>query len=278
MEFKALLDILEESVVLTVIVIALMFAIEAFNFTSHGRLISFLHRSRAGQIIASAVFGAVPGCVGGYFSVSMYSKKMFTFGALTAMAVATTGDEAFVMLAMYPKASAAIFAGLLVLGTAVGFLVDAKSVKYIEKDAAECDCPDTDSIHIEEHKSLRHRFMHTLKHGLKIFLWTFGIMVAVWVVEQFVDLETWVNGNTALMILLAVLIGCIPSSGPHLVFVTLYGSGVLPLCVLIASCISQEGHAGLPLIAASRKDFLRMKALKCALALIAGFALMLVMK
>lgn len=275
MEISAFLDILKESVVLSLIVIALMFAIEAFNFTSKGKLLEFLHRSRAGQIISSAVLGAVPGCVGGYFSVSMYSKKMFTFGALMAMAVASTGDEAFVMLAMYPKTALAIFAGLLILGMGAGFLIDAKNPRYIAKDAADCDCPDPDHSLSAEHKSLKHRFIHTLKHGLKIFIWTFCIMAIVEILQEHVDLESWVSDNTALMILLAVLIGCIPSSGPHLVFVTLFASGVLPFSVLLANCISQEGHAGLPLIAASSKDFFLMKAVKCVLALVVGFAAML---
>lgn len=275
METSAFLDILKESVVLSLIVIALMFAIEAFNFTSKGKLLEFLHRSRAGQIISSAILGVIPGCVGGYFSVSMYSKRMFTFGALMAMAVATTGDEAFVMLAMYPKAALGIFAGLLVLGIGAGFIIDAKTPRYIAKDAAECDCPDPDHTLSDEHKSLKHRFIHTLKHGLKIFIWTFCIMAVVELLQEHVDLESWVNDNTALMILLAILIGCIPSSGPHLVFVTMFASGVLPFSVLLANCISQEGHAGLPLIAASRKDFFRMKAIKCVLALVVGFAAML---
>ena len=275
METSAFLDILKESVVLSLIVIALMFAIEAFNFTSKGRLLEFLHKSRAGQILSSAVLGAIPGCVGGYFSVSMYSKKMFTFGALLAMAVATTGDEAFVMLAMYPKTAVAIFGGLLALGIGAGFLIDARNPHYIAKDAAECDCPDPDHTLTNEHKTLKHRFIHTLKHGLKIFIWTFCIMAAVEILQNFVDLEAWVSDNTALMVLLAVLIGCIPSSGPHLVFVTMFASGVLPLSVLLANCISQEGHAGLPLIAASRKDFLKIKAFKCVLALVVGFAAML---
>ena len=100
-------------------------------------------------------------------------------------------------------------------------------------------------------------------------------MAAVEILQNFVDLEAWVSDNTALMVLLAVLIGCIPSSGPHLVFVTMFASGVLPLSVLLANCISQEGHAGLPLIAASRKDFLKIKAFKCVLALVVGFAAML---
>ena len=273
MDFTFLLDVLKESVVLTLTVIALMSAIEAFNFTSHGKMIEFLHGSKAGQIIFSALFGAIPGCVGGYFTVSLYSKKMFTFGALLAMAVATTGDEAFVMLAMYPKTAVIIFLALMVFGAACGFIYDRMGERYIDKDAADCDCVENE--HGSDHKSLKHRLLHTLEHGLRIFLWTFCVMAIVEGAEQFVDLEAWVNNNTLLMIVLAALIGCIPQSGPHIAFVTLFASGVLPLPVLLASCVSQDGHAGLPLIAASRKDFFRLKAVKLILAIGVGVLAML---
>lgn len=273
MDFTFLIEILEESAVLTLVVIALMSAIEAFNFTSHGRLTGFLHRSRAGQILVSALAGAIPGCVGGYFAVSMYSKKMFSFGALLAMAVATTGDEAFVMLAKFPKTALIIFAGLAVLGVICGFICDGVSERYIAKDAADCDCVEEE--HGGDHKSLKHRLIHTLKHGLKIFIWTFGVMAVVTGAGQFVDIASWISSNTLPMIVLASLIGCIPQSGPHLAFVTLYISGVLPLPVLLASCVSQDGHAGLPLIAAGKRDFFRLKVIKFILGISVGVVAML---
>lgn len=273
MDFTYLMDTLKESAVLTLVVIALMSAIEAFNFSSHGRLSEFLHRSKAGRIIISALAGAAPGCVGGYFAVSMYSKRMFSFGALLAMAIATTGDEAFVMLARFPKAALLIFAGLTVLGIICGFLSDSVNECYIAKDAADCDC--VEDSHGSDHKSLKHRLVHTLRHGLKIFLWTFCVMAVVSGAGQFFDVGSWISSNTLLMIVLAALIGCIPQSGPHLAFVTLFASGILPLPVLLASCISQDGHAGLPLIAASKKDFFKLKAIKLILGVTVGVVAML---
>ena len=83
---------------------------------------------------------------------------------------------------------------------------------------------------------------------------------------HFVDLETWIGDNTAWMILLAILVGLIPESGPHLVFVTLFAGGVIPFPVLLANSIVQDGHASLPLIADSKKSFLIAKGVKVALA------------
>ena len=54
-------------------------------------------------------------------------------------------------------------------------------------------------------------------------------------------------------------------------FVTMFADGLLPLSVLIASCIVQEGHAGLPLLSESKGAWIRGKAVKVVLAaLISG--------
>ena len=93
---------------------------------------------------------------------------------------------------------------------------------------------------------------------------------------QYVSIDKWISDNTALMIVLATLIGIIPESGPHMIFVTLYAAGVAPLPVLLASSISQDGHSSLPLIAESRKSFIWAKVINCFVALVVGFAAMLI--
>jgi hypothetical protein len=92
---------------------------------------------------------------------------------------------------------------------------------------------------------------------------------------QFIDVDEWISDNTVLMILLATLIGIIPESGPHMIFVTLFAAGVVPFPVLLASSISQDGHASIPLLAESRKSFLWAKLINCAVAIVAGLIAML---
>jgi hypothetical protein len=94
---------------------------------------------------------------------------------------------------------------------------------------------------------------------------------------QYIDIEHWISDNTALMILLATLIGIIPESGPHMIFVTLFATGIVPFPVLLASSISQDGHASIPLLAESKKSFLWAKVINCLVALLAGFTAMLLM-
>ena len=266
MTAAAFLDILKESLIITLVVTALMLAIEACNFLLKGRMLDALRRTRAGQILASGLLGFIPGCAGGYISVSMYARGMFSFGALLSMMVATTGDEAFLMLALFPRKALLIFAGLLVLGLAAGFAVDAVSrarsgkVRYIE-----------DSGRAQTHAeggTLKQRLLHILPHALKVFLWTFGVLLAVAYAEQYVDLGQWIQTHPTLSILAAILVGLIPQSGPHMAFVTMFADGLLPLPVLIANCIVQEGHAGLPLLSESKGAWIRGKAVKVVLAVL----------
>ena len=115
------------------------------------------------------------------------------------------------------------------------------------------------------------------KHLPTIFAWTFGMLLILGIALQYVNIDRWISDNVALMILLATLIGIIPESGPHLIFVTLFAAGVVPFPVLLASSISQDGHASIPLLAESKKSFAWAKLINCVVAIIAGFGAMILM-
>jgi hypothetical protein len=68
------------------------------------------------------------------------------------------------------------------------------------------------------------------------------------------------------------LVGIIPESGPHLIFVILFASGSIPISILLASSIVQDGHGSLPLLAESPKGFLKVKLINILVGLIAGFS------
>jgi hypothetical protein len=133
-------------------------------------------------------------------------------------------------------------------------------------------------VFASDHFVEEHLWSHIVKKHLpSIFAWTFGVLLVLGIVLHYVDIDKWISDNTALMILLATLIGIIPESGPHMIFVTLFAAGVVPFPVLLASSISQDGHASIPLLAESKKSFLWAKLINCAIALAAGYLAMLVM-
>lgn len=120
-----------------------------------------------------------------------------------------------------------------------------------------------------DHFVEEHLWEHIVrKHLPSIFAWTFGVLLVIGILFNFIDLSAWISDNTALMILLAIVVGLIPESGPHLVFVTLFASGVIPFPVLLANSIVQDGHASLPLLADSKSSFFKAKAIKVGIALI----------
>ena len=356
-----LLDALRAAVLITGMVVMMMLMIESLNISSGGRFFSRLRGSKIGQIVVSALLGWIPGCMGGFASVSLFSHGMISFGALVAMMIATSGDEAFVMLTLFPGKALWISLVILVIGILVGVLIDYVGPKLGLKPYALKAC-DEMNIHEEdlhphahdahpaheeaapfkkrsftwrrgilfvgigiyilalatgmlehEHEGIEeaehggfnllsedwmnmlfaavslimlavvafgsdhfveeHLWHHVVaRHVPKIFAWTFGVLVALGFIMVLVDVSAWISANVPLMIVLATLIGIIPESGPHLIFVTLFAAGVVPMPVLLASCISQDGHAALPLLAESKGAFLRAKAINCVIALIVGFA------
>ena len=90
------------------------------------------------------------------------------------------------------------------------------------------------------------------------------------ILSIYIDIETWIKGNIWLMLVIAVAAGLIPESGPHLVFVSMFAAGILPFPVLLANCISQDGHACLPLIAENKRSWLTVKLIKTVIATAVG--------
>ncbi len=72
------------------------------------------------------------------------------------------------------------------------------------------------------------------------------------------------------MLIIAVLVGIVPESGPHLLFIILFASGNLPFSILLANSIVQDGHGSLPLIAETRKGFILVKLINVLVAFIIG--------
>ena len=119
-----LIDALRAAILITGMVVMMMMMIESLNISSGGRFFEKLRGSKFGQIVVSALLGWIPGCMGGFASVSLFSHGMISFGALVAMLIATSGDEAFVMLTLFPGKALWISLLILAIGILVGVLID----------------------------------------------------------------------------------------------------------------------------------------------------------
>lgn len=128
---------------------------------------------------------------------------------------------------------------------------------------------------VPDHFLGQHLWRHVVvKHVPRIFAWTLGVLVAIGLLSQHVDLAAWVQGSPWIVLSLAAVVGLVPESGPHLVFVLLYAQGSLPLSVLVTSSAVQDGHGMLPLLALSKRSFFLVKFINLAVGLGVG-ALML---
>lgn len=400
-----LIDIIRNAVLITGLVIVMMMMIESLNIESKGLFFKGLRKTKVGQVIIGALLGSIPGCMGGFATVSLYTHRMLSFGALVAMMIASSGDESFIMLAMIPEQALILFAILFILAIVVGIITDkvydsrhakechkhdhedcgvktdcegfqvhdkcehkheekagsstsgdrkgrhygikrmsmfaglaifiaalatgnlghdhsshaghdhgTESAEHVHTDGnceSHCHCQSDHTEHADhtetsvnllsedwmnvlfaglsvivlfvllfasDHFVEEHLWKHIIKKHLPtIFAWTFGVLLVLGILLQYIDINHWISDNTALMILLATLIGIIPESGPHMIFVTLFATGIVPFPVLLASSISQDGHASIPLLAESKKSFLWAKFINCIVALLAGFTAMLLM-
>lgn len=418
MELHLLVDVFRNSVLITGLVLIMMLLIEYFNVYSHGRWYSALQGSSFKQVILGALLGIVPGCVGGFAAVSLYTHRLLTFGALVTMMICSSGDEAFVMLAMIPKEALILCGIVLVLGIVVGLLVDKiKFFRTLSESSqcsghghdhhghlighdCSCHCGDEIALHSEDEQSmpsifkassynamkhpgikriiifagiaiflalvgggllehdheahmhshdlgtevcahghgteacahdhgaaacahehetacehdhghehghshslnlLEERWIHLVfaifsvitlfftatasehfinehiwehvvkKHALSVFCWTFGALLVCELGVHYLDLEHLISENMLWVMILAALIGIIPESGPHLIFVTLFAGGLAPFYILLVNSIVQDGHATIPLLAQSRKSFIWAKLVNVVVGLAVGF-------
>jgi len=329
------------SIMITGFVFVMMLVIEYINVQSKGLWQKSLTKNKWRQYIIAGILGAIPGCLGAFTMVAMFSHRLVSFGALVTTMIATSGDEAFVMFAMFPKMALLLTVIILVVGILAGYLTDKfyKPKKTLEKissnmfplhDEPECKCFEKDKIWIHLfHPSLyrltiaiiilsliagiatgllagnleiwmklsvilaflfslfivltvpnhfikEHIWEHIVKmHLPRIFLWVFGTILFMHFLMNYIDVQAFISANMFVVLLVAVLIGIIPESGPHLIFVTLFAQGSIPFSILLASSISQDGHGMLPMLAESKRSFLAVKIVNMIYAFIVGLSTLL---
>lgn len=379
--FSAFIEVLTGTLTITCLVMVMLLLIEFVNVSSSGKVMAKLQNKPILQIVIAAFLGLIPGCLGGFTIVSLFTHRLLSFGALVAGMISTFGDEAFVIFAYSPKLTLLLSVSLLVIGIVAGiitnfffknkilkhenhsfeihntethhhqqtanlnianlkkyslprFILIAGLLIYIiailtgtfshehggmpdmghsaiqttiahdndehcSHSASAVSCKDT---HAHEHHSVfsweniiflclalftmiivalssehfirSHLWEHVIKkHFLSVLLWTFGVLLVLKALYLFVDVNFIIEQHrwtVLLLLLMAIIIGIIPESGPHLIFVVLYIGGSIPFSILLVSSIVQDGHGAIPLLAASRRNFFLMKGVNMIVGLIIG--------
>ncbi|NPA67834.1 MAG: hypothetical protein GXO50_04405 [Chlorobi bacterium] len=320
----------KHALVISGFVFVMMLAVEYINVLTKGLWQKNVSESKFKQYFLAAVLGAIPGCLGAFTSVALFTHRIISFGALVTTMIATSGDEAFVMFAMFPKQAALLTVIIFIVGIFAGWLTD----KYIKSDKLagniskegfslhgedKCLCFNRNNLFAQWRKPSPYRILLTLilillsagflsgtlaggekiwikatliisalfslfvvisvpdhflkehlwkhvvkKHLPRIFFWTFGTLLFINFLMNYIDVEAWISQNMYVVLLIAILTGIIPESGPHLIFVTLFAQGTIPFSILLASSTVQDGHGMIPLLAESKKGFLVIKLINIA--------------
>lgn len=331
------LQAFEQALPITIFVFAMMLLVDYVSVLTRGRLAFVVRGGRLRQYVGASLLGATPGCLGAFLSVSLYMRGLLSFGGIVACMVATSGDEAFVMLALFPRKALLLFGVLSVAGGLFGWLTDRIAGKLgilrsprcpesaFHEEQQDCRCFDREVwrrpwtpgalrmllalllfallgvvavgwigdepwirialcvllpiaagivLTVPKHYLREHILKHLVRaHVARIFLWTFGTLFVLGLAMGSWDLAAFVRGHMPILLLIAAVLGLIPTSGPHLVFVTLFSQGVVPFSVLLVSSIVQDGHGVLPLLSHSPRDVLLIKGFNFVLGLALGAVL-----
>lgn len=115
-------DIVTGTVSITCLVMVMMLLIEFVNVSSSGRILSKLQKRPYLQILIASLLGLIPGCIGGFTIVSLYTHRLLSFGALVAGMISTFGDSAFLLFAVSPRTAPILLGSLFVVALIAGFI------------------------------------------------------------------------------------------------------------------------------------------------------------
>ncbi len=322
----------------------MMLLVDFGDTVSHRRMSAVMKGGRWRQYVLSSFFGSTPGCLGAFMNVSFYLHGLIGFGAIVGGMIATSGDEAFVMLAQFPMVAMALFGLLFGCGVLFARISDQLILLMgitpceacLQSNCEHCQSDENEQKKIDdtfrpcnlinnfqsltftrfwiislilaflisvflciigpsswnwkritftilslcalyitsvatEHYLKFHIWDHIIKkHLLRIFLWTFGALFFVHWGLSFWNLDAIIRHHMGWVLVSGALIGIVPESGPHLIFVMLYAQGMVPFSVLFTASFVQDGHGMLPLLSYSIKDSVLIKIFNLVFGLITG--------
>ncbi len=339
-----LFPIFIHALMITVFVFVMMLLVDFIDTASKRRMSDIIKGGPWRQYTLASFLGSTPGCLGAFMNVSLYVHGLISFGAIVGGMIATSGDEAFVMLSQFPGTALALFLLLFILSIFFAWVSD-KIVPVLRivpcKSCADIECEECLSgndreqkisdifrpaniiknfhafsftrflllgltlsflvlvltgtlgpsawgwkritflflsvctLYVislcSEHYLQSHIWEHIIKkHLFRVFLWSFGALLFVHWGLAFWNLDSFIHEHMIWILLLGALIGLIPESGPHLIFVMMYAQGLIPFSVLFTTSFVQDGHGMLPLLSYSLKDSVLIKVFNMVFGLLSG--------
>ena len=144
---EILIDNLKHAIMITIFVFTMMMFIDYLNVLTKGKMSRMIKGGLFRQYTMASFLGATPGCLGSFMNITFYVHGFISFGAIVGGMLATSGDEAFVMLALFPRKAILLFGILFLLGIIFAYITDVIAPKLKIKPCQECHLP---SIHIHD--------------------------------------------------------------------------------------------------------------------------------
>ena len=328
-----ILSIFKHALMISFFVFVMMLLVDFIDTVSKRRVSHIIKGGKWRQYTLASFLGSTPGCLGAFMNVSLYIHGMISFGAIVGGMIATSGDEAFVMLIQFPATALALFVLLFISGVFFAWISDKviKVLKFVPREScleAQCELCISDIGEVEnlrdiirpsnlltnfqslsfsrflllllivsflffvtlgivgpsswdwkritfialslcslfvamlasEHYLNDHIWDHIIKrHLFRVFLWSFGALLFVHWGLTFWNLNAFIREHMVWVLVIGAILGIVPESGPHLIFVMMYAQGLVPFSVLFTASFVQDGHGMLPLLSYSLKDSLLIK-------------------
>ena len=278
--------VLKHALEITFFVLVMMLMVDFIDSASNQRMSEIIKGGYWRQYTLASLLGSTPGCLGAFMSVSLYVHGIISFGAIVGSMIATSGDEAFVMLVQFPATGLVLFLLLFIAGILFAWISDkivsvlrftpceACSDGHCEQCLSELEqSGDAKRIFRVQNLVNNYRLMTFTRFLFLALILSFLVSVSIGILGP--AIWDWKRTTFIALSLCALYIGmAVPESGPHLVFVMLYAEGLVPFSVLLTTSFVQDGHGMLPLLSYSLKDSLLIKLLNLIFGLSIGSILL----
>ena len=199
---------------ITIFVFAMMLMVDCINVLSNGRMETLIKGGRWRQYAVVSFLGATPGCLGAFMNVSFYVHGLLTFGAMVGGMIATSGDEAYVMLSLFPGKALLLFGILFVLGIGFARLTDLIVPFFKIVPCQECKLQE---VHPDEKFALFRPLAKNFPRGsfLRMSLLFILVLFLIAIGTGIIGPDAWGGERITFLILLVLGVIIIASVSDH---------------------------------------------------------------
>lgn len=166
-------ELINDTVWFLALIFVMLLWADYLNTLTRGKAAEYLKRHPRHQYFSGTLLGSIPGCFGSFINVSLYTHRLYSFGALLAGMIATTGDEGFFMLALFPERALFLIAFLAILGLSCGFIFDRFFPNFEKSSPLFHELP----MHGEDSGHNHNHSPSTLKLSTRSLRWILSLLM-----------------------------------------------------------------------------------------------------